>query len=113
MAALPCRRWRRFGGLLGASASGSGNAAGVAAAAAATSRFCLVCYFLVALVMVLPRGAYGLAMMDAECAGTTLFGTEAEIAESPRNDTSTEAVAVGIDGTGVASQVQRSVKTVL
>lgn len=40
------------------------------------------------------------------CTGVTLYYTELELEASPRPDTSTEAVAVGIDGTIIASQVR-------
>lgn len=48
-------------------------------------------------------GASSLA--EETCTGVKLYYTELELEESPRPDTSTEAVAVGIDGTIIASQV--------
>ena len=46
------------------------------------------------------------AMTEAQCVGAVLLGTEEELSASPRNDTSTEAAAAGVDGTVVASQVR-------
>ena len=47
----------------------------------------------------------GALVFEGHCTEVTLFGTELELEVSPRVDTSIEAVAVGIDGTIVASQV--------
>lgn len=52
------------------------------------------------------RLAAGFPSMSAEeCKSSTLFASEDELLLTPRNDTSTEAVAAGIDREAVASQV--------
>ena len=53
----------------------------------------------------------GALMTETQCAGAVLFGTEEELAASPRADTSTEAVAAGIDGAVVASQVRSELRS--
>lgn len=45
-------------------------------------------------------------MTEEQCFDTALLGSVEGLAASPRADTSTEAVAVGIDGTVLASQVR-------
>lgn len=52
-----------------------------------------------------PVGA--VVMPAKDCAHVTLLGTEMGLAETPRADTSTEAVAVGIDREIVAFQVRK------
>lgn len=47
------------------------------------------------------------------CDNAELLGSKEELSQTPRNDTSTEAVAVGIDQTVVASQVSRSSASVI
>ena len=51
------------------------------------------------------QGVGASSIAGETCAGVTLYYTDLELEASPRPDTSTEAVAVGIDGTIIASQV--------
>lgn len=57
-----------------------------------------------------PAGV-GALMTETQCAGAVLFGTQEELAATPRADTSTEAVAAGIDGAVVASQVRSELRS--
>lgn len=52
------------------------------------------------------HGVGASSIAEETCTGVTLYYTELELEASPRLDTSTEAVAVGIDGTVIASQVR-------
>lgn len=59
-----------------------------------------------------PAGALA-TTTGISCENAELLGSKEELSQTPRNDTSTEAVAVGIDQTVVASQVSRSSATVI
>lgn len=48
----------------------------------------------------------GALVTESQCEGATLRGTEAELGDSPRLDTSTEAAAAGVDQAIVASNVR-------
>lgn len=85
--------------------TGAGNRAG-SRARGLLSRVTTAAVAAAALAVSAPVVGVGALMTEEQCKGATRRGTAAELMESPRPDTVTEAAAAGIDRTIVASQVQ-------